>query len=191
MNKLYILLPLFLTTFVFSNYEEELLEKATIHYFEKEYKKAYDLSVDALIYYPQHPYAYLYIGTYLLSIGKVHDATGYFDKAINYHDSVFPPANWERAFCKMMINRDLSYCEDINIIKENFAVDDTYKYLERENNIVFGLCNLASNPPHLLISSANFLAQTGSCDYALLFYNEATKRGTQDELSNYDRSICN
>ena len=64
------------------------------------------------------------------------------------------------------------------------------QYIE-EHNIKFGLCDIASSTPNLLISSANFLALTGSCHYSLLFYNEAAKKGTSYDLVQYDKSICN
>ena len=190
MKKIFLLIPLLLTTFVFSSYEEQLLEKATKHYFEKEFKKAYDLSVQALIYYPKHPYAHLYIGTYFSSIGKVHDAINYFDKAISYHDSVFPTAHWERAFCKMIINKDLSYCEEIKVIKENLAIDDSHKYLEDEHPVFFGLCELSNRSPSSLIKNANYLASHGYCSFSQMFYNEASKNGSSYVLANYDESLC-
>jgi len=190
MNKIFLLLPLLFITSIFSSYDEELLEKATKHYFEKDFKKAYDYSVKALVYYPKHPYAHLYIGTYFNSIGKVDDSIHYFDNAIKYSEEVLPMAHWERVFSKMMVNKDLSYCEDINILKEVIIKDKDYQFLQEEHPIIFGLCEFALRTPKSLINSANFLAQKGSCGYSLLFYNEALKDGTKEELAVYDQSLC-
>ena len=191
MIKIFILFPLLVTTIVFSSYEEELILKATEYHFEQDFKNAYKYSVEALVYYPEHPYAYLYIGNYFSSIGKFHTAMGYYDKAINYHySSVFSEAYWERAFSKIVVNKDLSYCEDIHVIEEHFTIDDTYKYLEEKHEIIWGLCKLSSSSPKILIDSANILAGKDLCFYSLLFYNEASKNGTSEELANYNNSLC-
>ena len=89
-----------------------------------------------------------------------------------------------------IINKDLSYCEDIKIIEENFSIDNENNYLKEEHPAIFGLCQISERSPKSLINSANYLAGLGYCSYSQLFYNEASKSGTLDELDNYDKSIC-
>ena len=118
MNKIFLLLPLLFITSIFSSYDEELLEKASKHYIERDFKKAYDYSVKALVYYPKHPYPHLYIGTYFNYIGKVEDSIHYFDNAIKYSEGVLPMAHWERVFSKMMVNNATEEFGDLGSEKQ-------------------------------------------------------------------------
>jgi len=191
MKQIKRILPYLIISVLFSNDFRELTTKATEHYFNQEYELAYKYSLEILEVSENHPYAHFYIGCYYGFKGEFEKTLHHYDIAIENHTSnVFELAYYQRAITKVVIYKDLTYCEDINVLKEVFKEDDTYQYLEEEHVTVFGLCQLASSPPHLLISSANFLGQTGSCDYSLLFYNEALKNGTKEELAAYDNSLC-
>ena len=194
--RLCILFIILLQSALFSNSNEnsyeldKLMEKATSHYFNAEYDLACKYSIKSLEFAPNHPYAHFYIGDYYGFQANFEKALNHYDIAIENHThKVFELAHYQRAITKIVLNQDLSYCNDIDILKDFFKEDDTYKYLEEDHEVVFGLCD-ASRMPHLLINSANFLAENGYCMYSLMFYNEASKNATWDELSQYDESIC-
>ena len=191
MKKIINLLPILILTISFTQELDGLIEQATTHYFDEEYDLAYKYSMKVLEIDDEHPYANFYIGDYYGFEGEFDKALKYYDVAIENHThKEFELAYYQRALTKLVLNKDLSYCEDIQVLKEVFEVDDTYKYLEEEHNQLFGLCDLSTAKPNLLISTANFLAQVGSCTYSLLFYNEAVDKGTSYDLIHYDKSIC-
>ncbi len=195
-TRICILFIMLLQSLLFSNSNEQsekldsLFKLATSHYFNEEFDLAYEYSIKCLEIAPNHAYAHFYIGDYYGFQADFEKALNHYNIAIeNHKHEVFELAYYQRAITKIVLNLDLSYCNDIDILKELFKKDDEFKYLEEEHEIVFGLCE-ASRTPHLLINSANFLAENGYCMYALMFYNEASKNATLDELSKYDKSIC-
>ena len=196
-KKNYILFIILLQTLLFPNKGlipeyDHLLEKATGHYFNEEYKLAYEYSIKGLEFSPDHPYFNFYIADYYGWQGNYNDALKYFNIAIDNHEpEVFQLAYYQRAITKMILNFDLSFCDDISILKESFTQDETYIYLEEEHPMIFGICSASSGLyPHQLIDSANRLAKEENCGFALMFFNEASKNGTWVELSKYDTSIC-
>ena len=196
-KKIYILFIILLQTLLFPNKGsipeyDYLLETATEHYFNEEYKLAYEYSIKGLEFSPNHPYLNFYIADYYGWQGNYKDALKYFNIAIeNHQHKVFPLAHYQRAITKMILNLDLSFCDDIYIVKKSFTQDETYIYLEEDNPMIFGVCSESSGMyPHELIASANRLAKEEYCGFALMFFNEAWKNGTSEELLKYDNSIC-
>ena len=169
-----------------------LLEKATTHYFNKEYEQAYQYSLKGLQISPKNPYFNFYIGDYYGFQGNAKEALKYLNIAIkNYDKGTFTLAHYQRAVAKMVLNLDLSYCEDIQIIKKSFKDDDTYIFLEQDHPEMFAVCYATYGMyPHELIDAANRLAEGEYCGYSLMLYNEASKNGTWKELSKYDKSKC-
>lgn len=191
MKKHLMILPFLTITTLLAENMEILMEKATNYYYDAKYDLAYEYSMKILEINDKHPYANFYIGDYYGFEGEFDKALRYYDLAIEYHThKEFELAYYQRALTKLVLNKDLSYCDDIKVLKEVFEVDDTYQYLEEEHNQLFGLCDLSTAKPNLLISTANFLAQVGSCTYSLLFYNEAADKGNSYDLIHYDKSIC-
>ena len=196
--RLCILLIMLLQSALFPNSNEhsheldELIEKATIHYFNGEYEKAYEYSIKGLKFSPNHPYLNFYIGDYYGFQGNPKEALKYFDIAIlNHTHDIFQLALYQRGIAKMLLNQDLSFCDDINIVKKSFESDDTYAYMEENNPEIFLICSYSVGMfPHELIDTANLLAGENLCRYSHLFYNEASKNGTWNELSKYDNSKC-
>ena len=62
----------------------------------------------------------------------------------------------------MIINKDLSYCEDINILENHFKEDDTFLFLKEEHQDIF-LCEAAQFNTAELVYIANVLAENGHC----------------------------
>ena len=191
MNKISYFLPILLITISFSEQLDELMNQATDYYFQQKHDLAFKYSNQALDLSPFHPYANFYIGEYYGFKGEFKNALEYYDKAIKYHvHDEFSLAYYQRAITKIVLYQDLSYCGDIKILKRIFIKDDEYQYLEEEHPIIFGLCDFIPSSNKGLIRSANFLSQKGFCGYSQLFYNEASKTGTPDQLAEYDKSSC-
>ena len=171
---------------------DHILEQATEYYFNGEYEKAYEYSIKGLEFSPNHPYLNFYIGDYYGFQGNPKEALKYFDIAIaNHTHDIFPTALYQRGIAKMLVNKDLSFCDDIKIVKKSFESDDTYAHMEENNPQIFLICSYSEGMfPHELIDTANLLAEENYCAYSYLFYNEASKNGTWKELSKYDNSKC-
>ena len=191
MKKILCAITLLLITPLLSESLEKLMLDATKYNLDREFEKAYHCSTKALKLAPNHPYAYFYIGDYHGSIGEYNMAIEYYDKAIKYHTTgVFPVAHYQKALTNMIVNQDLSYCTDINILEDHFTKDDTYLYIKEEHSEVFGLCTISELRPDELVYTANELAKMGHCMYAHFIFNEASKEGTRYDLDNYDKSVC-
>ena len=119
---------------------------------------------------------FFFIGDYHGSNGDFNIAIEYYDKAIeNHEDSIFEVAHYQRAATNMILNKDLSYCEDIKILEEHFKENDDAKFLKDEHTEIFGLCMFSDSRPDELVHAANLLANKGYCGYSQLIYNEASK----------------
>ena len=169
---------------------EQLMREATKHNANREFEKAYKISIKALEISPKDPYALFYIGDYHGWNGDFEKAIDYYNKAIKNHDEIFAVAYYQKAITNMVLNQDLSYCSDIKIITEHFKTNDQFSFLKDEHPMVFGLCDITELSSDKLIFLANELAKRNHCTYAHIVFNEAKKEGTRYDIEQYDTSIC-
>ncbi len=191
MKKTLFVIILLLTTPLFTDSTEELMKEATIYNLNHEFKKAYDLSIKALEINPNDPFAYFFIGDYYGSLGKYKIALENYDKSIRYYNiGVLPQAHYQKALTTMIVNKDLSYCTDINILENHFKEDDTFLFLKEEHLELFYLCEATQFKTDELVHIANVFAEKGHCWPSKILFNEASKVGSVYDLDKYDKSIC-
>ncbi len=190
MKKSLFVIILLLITPLFTESADKMMRKAARYNANKEFKKAYELGIEAIKIDPNNPFAYFFIGDYYASIGKYDKGINYYSKSIRNYDGIFTIAHYQKAITTMIKNKDLSYCEDINILENHFKEDDTFLFLKEEHQDIFFLCEAAQFNTAELVHIANVLAENGNCMDSEILFNEASKVGSIYDLEKYDKSIC-
>ena len=169
-----------------TNLEYDLIGKATKFHFSQEYDSSYVYGTQVLNINPNNANANFYVGYYYGLKEEFKKALNHYNIAIN-NNSDFYLAYYQRAVTRMIVDSNLEFCSDVEILNELISKSSDYNFLKEKE--VFLLCDIYKiDQP--LNNTGIYLAQNGNCGYANLFFNQSLIVNPLNDKSYYNLSLC-